>query len=530
MLTIPSPEPKLGQIFTRRWVAECLLEAMTIVEPSAGEGAFLAPILQRLLDRALGRGVPLASLADAVRAYDLDPEKVRHSRHLCVEALELAGMEHDEATAMAAVWVRRQDYLTAPDTAPVDIVVGNPPYIRYDDLTPGQFALYQERWKTLAGRGDIYVGFWEKALTSLKPGGRVAYICADRWMRNNYGARLRELVGAQYAVRAVWTMHDVDAFHTKVSSYPAITVIANEAQGPVAVATTTAEFGSRSAAELARWSLGRGRHQRGVGYRADRLSHWYTGPGLWPTGSPDRLSLLDRLSDLPTIEESGVTVGIGLASGADASYVVDTAPVEPDRLLPMATRQSITPKGLRWAGEHLVNPWGPDGALVNLSEFPRLEKYLRTAAGVSDRHVAKKNPAKWHRTIDRVIPGLAEREKLLIPDMRSNVEPYLDEQGLYPHHNFYWMISDVWDLRVLGGLLLSDVAQSFVEAYCVRMRGGTLRLQAQYLRTIRLPHADTIPASVADVLRSAFTNRDRAAASEAARVAYGLDSAHELAS
>lgn len=61
-----------------------------------------------------------------------------------------------------------------------------------------------------------------------------------------------------------------------------------------------------------------------------------------------------------------------------------------------------------------------------------------------------------------MIPGLAKRSKLLIPDMRSHVQPYLDEQGLYPHHNFYWLISDVWDLRVLGGLLLSDVAEAFV--------------------------------------------------------------------
>ena len=106
----------------------------------------------------------------------------------------------------------------------------------------------------------------------------------------------------------------------------------------------------------------------------------------------------------------------------------------------------------------------------------------------------------------------------------------MDEQGLYPHHNFYWLISDVWDLRVLGGLLLSDVAEAFVEAYCVRMRGGTLRLQAQYLRTIRLPHADKICTETAHELRLAFAHRDRARASAAARVAYGLESEQELAS
>lgn len=535
MLTIPSPEPKLGQVFTRRWVAETLLdlagygvhqplERMRIVEPAVGEGAFLAPILQRLLDRALGCGVPLADLADAICAYDLDAEKVAASRLIARESLLLAGASETLAEELATHWVRCDDYLLSPAT-PADIVVGNPPYIRYDDLGAELFVLYQSKWPTLSGRGDIYVAFWEKALASLKSGGVVAYICADRWMRNSYGRRLRELVGERFGVRDVWTMHDVDAFHSKVASYPAITVIANEPQGRVAVADTTAEFGATSAQELAHWSrTRRTRAQSGRGYRAHRLSHWFTGPDLWPTGPPTRLALLEQLSGLPTIEQAGVKVGIGLASGADAVYVVENAPVEPDRMLPMATRNSITPKGLHWAGEHLVNPWGSDGSLVQLASFPKLESYLRSSIGVTERQVAQKNPKSWHRTIDRVVPGLAEKTKLLIPDMRQHVQPYLDDQGLYPHHNFYWMTSDVWDLRVLGGLLLSDTAQSFIEAYCVRMRGGTLRLQAQYLRTIRVPRFEDIPADVEQELRTAFASRDRARASAAARVAYKLTS------
>lgn len=498
------------------------LESMVIVEPSVGEGSFLAPILERLLERALGRGIPLESLSECVRAFDLDHSKVEASRRLTTDALVLAGADSALAECLARQWVNQKDYLLSEATRPVDIVVGNPPYIRYDDLEPGQFTAYQSRWSTLAGRGDIYLGFWEKALSSLKPGGVVAYICADRWMRNNYGARLREFVGARYNVRTVWTMHDVDAFHAKVASYPAITVIANEAQGPVAVADTTATFGPRTVGALLKWSLGRGKNAAGEGYQAYRLAQWYSGKGLWPTGTPEQLATLDKLSELPTIEQSGARVGIGVASGADGVYVVQSAPVETERLLPMATRASITPTGLKWAGEHLVNPWDSRGELVDISDFPQMNAYLTAAPGVRNRHVAQKSPSRWHRTIDKVIPGLAEQEKLLIPDMRSRLEPYLDQQGLYPHHNFYWITSDVWDMKVLGGLLLSETAQSFVEAYCVRMRGGTLRLQAQYLRTIRVPNPAGLSEAIKAELAEAFQSRDRDRASAAARLAYGL--------
>jgi hypothetical protein len=64
----------------------------------------------------------------------------------------------------------------------------------------------------------------------------------------------------------------------------------------------------------------------------------------------------------------------------------------------------------------------------------------------------------------------------------------------------------------------------FVEAYGVKMRGGTLRFQAQYLRLIRVPHADAMNGEVAQRLARAFDEHDAASATVAALAAYGLDS------
>ena len=108
----------------------------------------------------------------------------------------------------------------------------------------------------MRGRGDIYVGFIERSLRMLKPGGKVGFICADRWMRNQYGADLRELVARDYAVEHVWTMHDVDAFEAQVSAYPAITVLGNHAQVSAVVADTTSEFGPTSAFALGKGHTG----------------------------------------------------------------------------------------------------------------------------------------------------------------------------------------------------------------------------------------------------------------------------------
>ena len=89
---------------------------------------------------------------------------------------------------------------------------------------------YRKACPTMRGRSDTYVGFFEVGLDLLKPGGSLAFICADRWMHNQYGASLREFVTSKFAVDAIITMHDVAAFEDDVSAYPAITVLRNDNQ------------------------------------------------------------------------------------------------------------------------------------------------------------------------------------------------------------------------------------------------------------------------------------------------------------
>ena len=529
-----------GEVFTRRWVVEVLLDltgytvdrdlgSLHLVEPSCGSGAFLGPVVERLIESAQNHGRDLASLGQAIRAYDLQPEHVEVSRALCRDLLITAGVPVSTADELAKEWVDHADFLLpGVDVDPADVVIGNPPYIRYDDLSDDLATWYRSTWLTMRGRGDIYVGFIERSLRLLKPGGKVGLICADRWMRNQYGADLRELVARDYAVEHIWMMHDVDAFETQVSAYPAITVLGNHAQASAVVAETTSDFGPTSAFALAKATQDEGFEEfSGIGVKAHRLPHWFGGGELWPTGSPARLALIEQLNDqFGSLHDpsTGTKVSIGVATGADRVYVTkDPTVVEPDRVLPLAMRRDLMSGTFEWQGNYLINPWADDGSLVSLTDYPRLAAYLSSHPELRKRFVAKQDPASWHRTIDKVQASLTGKPKLLLQDMKTTIHPVLETGGHYPHHNLYYVISDTWDMEVLGGILLSRIAQAFIEAYCVRMRGGTLRFQAQYLKRIRVPQPDEIDADTKDALRVAFRTRDSDAATLAAAAAYGIE-------
>jgi adenine-specific DNA-methyltransferase len=142
------------------------------------------------------------------------------------------------------------------------------------------------------------------------------------------------------------------------------------------------------------------------------------------------------------------------------------------------------------------------------------------------RHTAIKSVHAWYKTIDRVTHSLTEKPKLYNADIKDALEPVLDNGETYPHHNLYYIQSDIWDLEVLGGHLMSAVGQFFVESYGVRMRGGYLRFQAQYLRRIRVPSPDALSKAQMQALREAFSARDKPRATQVALDVYKI-SPHE---
>ena len=534
---------KKGVVYTKPWVVQLLLNLAhfypernlvdsLLVEPSAGEGAFLVPIIERLVESCQNQGRPLIDCKHSLIAYEVDPISAEKARHMVRQTLLRIGSTVEISNLLALAWVRTGDYLLESINLPrADYVVGNPPYVRSEEIPEMVAGHYRQWFPTMRGRADLYIGFYEAALRSLKPGGVCAFICADRWMLNQYGAELRALVTSGFSVETIIEMHEASAFEDDVSAYPAITVLRCESQSRTVVAKAGFE------AELVGYkaltdSIEAGRNgveKRISGLTQTIVDSWFQGSDPWPCSSPRRMALLRRLEDtfgLLESEKTGTKVGIGVATGADRIFITkDLGLVEETRLVPLALAKDTISGHLKWSGHFLVDPWNGEG-LVDLCQFPKLRSYFESHQElVRNRNTAQKNPAGWYRTIDRVSHALIKKPKLYIPDIKNQLNPVLDSGETYPHHNLYFIQSDNWDLEVLGGILLSAVGQFFVECYGVRMRGGYLRFQAQYLRRIRLPEPSTISASDQAELVHSFRTRDRQLATKVALKLYQIEPA-----
>jgi predicted RNA methylase len=143
-----------GQYFTPDPLVDFVLDLAgrpwpgdVVLDPACGTGRFLLAARQRW---------PRVTLCGC----ETDPP-----------ALDAARAQLPEAV------IHPCDFLTEPLRDKVDLVIGNPPYVR-------------DRGR----KRDLYVDFVERSLDNLSDGGRLALVLSNAWLDVGYGRHVREML------------------------------------------------------------------------------------------------------------------------------------------------------------------------------------------------------------------------------------------------------------------------------------------------------------------------------------------------
>jgi tRNA1(Val) A37 N6-methylase TrmN6 len=504
-----------GQIYTRREVVEFMLTAIglntcedfknvRILEPSCGEGEFVVAIVDRLINLSQKRPT-IKQLATKLLAVDLVTESIEITKKKVVNQLEARGYSTIEVTSLLNQWFLPTDFLLADITPDFTHVIGNPPYVRVENIPKNLLNEYRRQFTTMTDRADLYVPFYQKCLSLLKNNGRLSFICTDRWTKNTYGRSLRKLISDNFGLEMFIDLYGIEAFEKDVMTYPAITQIKKGKCNQTILKHETA-FSNDKAIEVLSAIKGEPTrlHVRKSIVNADKP---------WLLGTPDQIDLINKLEKrYPLLEATGCKVFIGAATGSNKVYIVDSSyvgsEIEEERLLPVVTANELKGGSIAWRRKYLINTYDENG-VVNLGDYPKLYKYLNShKKELCKRHVAKKDSTKWYKTIDRVYEERAKMEKLLIPDISSAPVVLYDNGTYHPNNSIYYICSEKWDLHALRVILLSSVTKLFISTYSTKIAKGYLRYQAQHLRKLRLPNWDNISTKLQQRLEHAGRKND----------------------
>ena len=397
-----------------------------------------------------------------------------------------------------------------------DIIVANPPYVRQGTLGRD----YKEkRLKAVypdvyAGLADLYVYFYARAHQLLKRGGVGCFISSNKWLRQDYGEKLRRAMLDKQAFHLVADFGELPVFRS-VIAYTEISLWQKRERGDCA--TSWAVVTDLQAC-----------YDEGIREHILRIAE--TVPSSQFGGSKSRL-VSPRLSNrVALMESNGQPIGelasgifVGLQTSADKIYILDyvkglsgkrvllhsKATGEDHEFETAMVKPLLSGTGVKRYEEpapaqFIIFPYRVfqgRATLFSTAElrqgFPLTYEYLRlNKRSLEGRENGKMRGPCWHGYI--YLKNMARQEtiKLCVPRLVSRIKTTFDEDG-----KFYLDNVDV------GGVTLKDAGRDsylytmavlnselltwYLRQISTPFRGGFFSCNKQYLSRLPIPDAPT---------------------------------------
>ncbi len=93
-----------------------------------------------------------------------------------------------------------------------DIVIGNPPYVRIQNLDDKEIEHFNDTFKSAFKNYDIYLLFVEKSLKLLRENGNLGFIIPSKFINADYGMGLRNLIAETKTLHKFVDFKDIQVF------------------------------------------------------------------------------------------------------------------------------------------------------------------------------------------------------------------------------------------------------------------------------------------------------------------------------
>lgn len=435
---VPTPDALADRMAAKLFDENPPEEGDRTLYPGCGRGPFIAAVHRYCTARGLPNPEGIG--------IDLNPE-----------LLDFAQEQHGDKPV---TFFKRDFLANVDDLDGFEYIIGNPPYVPIEGLGEGEKKRYKRQFTTAVGRFDLYMLFFEQALSLLKPNGRLCFVTPEKFEYTETTAPLRRMLASHHIEEVEHV--DEDSFGELVT-YPTITTVTNADPRSTRIVNRDGE-------------------EREVDLPDDGRS-W---AAIIRGGAPD-------IDTGITLYDVCKRISCGVATGADSVFVMDKEDVPPQ--LDIWTYPTTSGKQLRIndgpsSGQVFVCPYDENGNLAaedELDAFGEWAALYRTR--LEDRSCYKNGSRSWYGWHEN--PPMTDilQPKLLCKDVTEEPHFWQDEAGeVVPRHSVYYLIpEDGVDIDDLQKYLNSGRPQAWIEANCQRAANEFLRLQSKVLKRLPAP-------------------------------------------
>jgi type I restriction-modification system DNA methylase subunit len=236
-----------------------------------------------------------------------------------------------------------------------DYVVGNPPYVRTQNLPDDQKDYLNSTYKSTTDSWDLYCPFIERGIEWLTESGRFGYITPNQFMVTDYGEGIREVMLESVRVEELFDFRDSGVFQD-VTNYPVIITLEKEADNTsrsdneIRGIRVKANVDEESGRELDQEVVTRVRQNRNMEEYRDEFIDVFEfhqselDNGYWSIMPPDEYRVFQKLEDNSDDTLKNVTDSVFAGTQTSANKVYIVTPVNMDQINPREGGQTVKVK------------------------------------------------------------------------------------------------------------------------------------------------------------------------------------------
>ena len=308
-----------------------------------------------------------------------------------------------------------------------DLVIGNPPYIRQEDIKEFKNTVTAKEYTVYQGTADLYTYFYEQGFNLLKPLGHMCFITSNKWLRTKYGGKLRSLIKNRTSIKQI-----IDLGGHKVFK--------------AAVDTNIIIFSKQKPAPDHQFLYGNNLPSAEVSLKKIKQSG-----DTFLLESPEILEIKHKIekTGTPLHQWDNLNIFMGIKTGYnDAFIITDEEKKELCRqetksaeiIKPLLKGEDISTYSHKWNFEWIISTF--PSKEININNYPAIKSHLlsfgkdrlsQTGKILPNGEKArKKTKYKWFEAQDTISYYKEfEKEKIICPDIASKLTASFDTNSMY---------------------------------------------------------------------------------------------------
>ena len=377
-----------------------------------------------------------------------------------------------------------------------DVVIGNPPYIRVQELSYEEIDYYKENFKVALKRVDISILFIELSRNILKEDYYSVFITSNQFLTTEYGETARSFLLSDYSISKIVDFGDAPVFE-EAQTYVSIFIFNKSKAKDFLYSPVKKESLLKFQDELNFYVI-----------EISNLDN-----KSWVLKNKEETNLINKLDQFNKLISIG-NCWAGLFTGMDKVLMCDSEngykfDIEPDLLLPVLRAQDCEKYKCSPASKLVIYPYKvKDGKTTLLKEkelqakYPKAFDYLsENKQQLSKRKDSRKNIDKdgsWYKLTRFGRKEIFEMSKIISPGEVKNHKFCIDDSSAGFSCARVIAITvhdDRINLNQLVAILNSQLIKYYLQSKASLKAGGYYSYSSKVLNDAPIPNIERLNSS-----------------------------------